>query len=435
MGNNAQLQATDYHRIPMRILNGVLRGANTLGLARIDLNPEALLATAKRETGLEDFGGDDFIEPMRLMIKALEDEADLNPVGRFMNRANILRLLKGRLYAQDLFLRHPEILQRKIPDPVVVVGLGRSGTTRLHRLLASDPAFLHLKSWESVYPVPYPECFTAREEGKTDPRITALNQGLKAVLYMSPQVAAVHPLGTFEVEEEIGLLQYGFATQIFEIQAKIPTFAEWLMTHSQQHAYEYMVQLMKMVSWFRNDPQDKPWILKSPQHMQDLDALLQVFPDAKLVCPHRDPVKVVGSTCSMAWNAIVRDSDSISPLWVGQEWLSKTERMLHKNLRVREEMVTPENQYDILYADITADWQQAVQGVYDFLGRPFTDDARQHMQAWLDSNQQHKHGAHKYSLADFGLNADEVEQRMAFYRERFNIPHETRNPHTATTTD
>ena len=424
-----QLKSTDYHRRPMRVINQILRGANALGLAKIDLNPNALIATAKKETGLDDFGDEYFLEPMQLMIRALEEEADLNPVGRFMNRANILRLLKDRLYAEDLLTRHPEILEREIPDPVVVVGLGRSGTTRLHRLLAADPKFLHLKSWESVYPVPYPECFTARSAQKTDPRITSLEQGLKAVLYMSPQVAAVHPLGTFEVEEEIGLLQHGFSTQLFEIQAKIPSFAEWLMTHSQHHAYEYMVRLMKIISWFREDPVDKPWVLKSPQHMQDLDALLHVFPGAKLVCPHRDPVKVVGSTCSMVWNAIVRDSDSLSAQWVGQEWLTKTERMLHKSLRVRDELVAPQNQYDIMYADITADWEQAMQGIYDFLHIPFTSEARSQMQAWLDSNQQHKHGTHKYSLEGFGLNAAEVDRRMTFYRERFDIPYETRNPH------
>jgi hypothetical protein len=425
-----RLQATDYHRGPIRVLNAAVRGANTIGLARISLHANELLDKACKETGLADFGGDEFLEPMQLLIRSLEEEADLNAVGRFMNRANILRLLKGRLYAADLLQRHPEILERELADPVVIVGLARSGTTRLHRLLASDDSFLHLKSWESVYPVPYPECFTARAEGKTDPRITALEQGLKAVLYMSPQINAVHPLGTFEVEEEIGLIQHAFSTQLFEVQAKIPTFAEWLMTHSQGIAYAYMADLLKIVSWFRGDPADKPWLLKSPQHMQDLDALLQVFPNARLICPHRDPVKVVGSSCSMAWNALVRDSASVTPEWVGEEWLNKTERMVRKNLRVREASVTEDNQYDVLYADISANWRRAVQGIYDYLGRPLTDAACSAMQGWLDINRQHKHGSHKYSLASFGLDQDTVDQRLMFYRDRFNIPYETHNPHT-----
>jgi hypothetical protein len=415
----------------MRVLNTVLRGANKLGVARFSLQRDELVAAARKATGLRDFGDERFLDPMQRLIDSLETEADLNPIGRYMNRTNILRLLKHRLYVQDLLTRHPEILERHMPDPVVIVGLGRSGTTRLHRLLASDPRFLNLHSWESVFPVPYPACFTARAEGRTDPRITALDQGLKAVLYMSPQVAAVHPLGTFEVEEEVGLLQHAFSSQIFEIQAKLPTFAEWLMTHDQHAAYEYMVVLLKIISWFRDDPEDKPWVLKTPQHMQDLDALLHVFPNARLVCSHRDPIKCVGSICSTAWNAMVRDCDSITPQWLGQEWLGKTERMLRKTLHVREELVAPQNQYDIQYADITADWQGAMQGVYDYLQLPFIDAARSNMQRWVDENRLHKHGAHKYSLADFGLDTGEVDQRLLFYRQRFNIPYERKNPHLA----
>lgn len=395
------------------------------------MSVDSLLAQACKDTGLADFGDPSFLEPLRILVESYQTEADLNPVGRYLARTNILRLLKGRLYAEDLIARHPEILTVDLGDPVVIVGLARSGTTRLHRLLAADEQFLHLKSWESVYPVPYPECFTARDEGKTDPRITALEQGLKAVLYMGPQIAAVHPLGTFEVEEEIGLLQHAFATQLFEIQSQLPSFAHHLMTTDQTPAYEYLARLMKIVSWFRNDPPGKQWLLKSPQHMQDLDALLNVFPGARILCPHRDPVKVIGSSCSMAWNSVVRDNDNVTPQWVGQEWFTKTQSMLKKTLAIRDTL--PANQqYDLLYADITADWQEAMEGVYAFLDMPFTEQARSGMQQWLDENQQHKHGAHKYSLEDFGLNAQQVEQALSFYRERFEIPAEKKNPHTNT---
>jgi hypothetical protein len=424
-------RATEYHRWPMRLLNATLRAVRPLGLARFDLTPDRLLASARRETGLQDFGDDAFIEPMSLLIRSLEEEADLNPIGRSIARANILRILKHRLYVQDLLRKHPQIVERELGDPVVVLGLARSGTTRLHRLLAADERFLHLTSWESVYPVPWPESFAAREAGVPDPRIQALSQALRAVLYMSPQIAAVHPLGTFEVEEEVGLIQHGFASQLFEIQAKIPTFAGWLMTHDQSAAYDDMVLLLKIIAWWRDDPPGKPWIFKTPQYMQDLDQLLRVFPRARLVCSHRDPVKMVGSTCSMVWNAMVRDSDSITPEWVGQEWLGKIEHMLHKTLGIRETQVASENQYDVQYADITADWRQAVAGIYDFLDLPLTDQALAGMQGWLKTNARHKHGTHRYSLSDFGLQPGEVDRRLMFYRERFAIPYETTSPHLA----
>lgn len=433
MAATSQLRATDYQRTPIRVLNSVLRGANALGLARTSFDCEALLADARKATGLRDFGDEGFIDALQHLIAATEAEAGLNPLGRILTRGSILRLLKHRLYAHDLLTRHPEILERRMPDPVVVLGLGRSGTTRLHRLLAADSRFLHLTSWESIFPVPYPEVFAARAAGRTDPRITALDQALKAVMYMSPQVAAVHPLETFAAEEELGLLQHNFSSQIFELLTRVPGFAKWLEPRPQYAAYEYMVVLMKIISWFRNDPEDQPWVLKTPQHMQDLDALLHVFPNAKLVCSHRDPVKCVGSVCSTAWNAMVRDCDSVDPRDIGQHWMDKTEWMLHKTLRIRDEQVPAHNQHDIQYADISADWQGALQGVYDFLGLPFTAAARAGMQAWIDKNRQHKHGAHKYDLADFGLDAQAVDQRLMFYRERFHIPYETKNPHLAAT--
>ena len=417
--------ATSYHRLPIRVINGAVRALNIVNLAKTRLDEDSLLSAARQQTGLEEFGDERFLEPMRLLLNSLENEAELNPLGRFMNRMSIVRLLKNRLYVQDLITRHPEILEREIRAPVVVVGLARSGTTRLHRLLAADERFLHLKAWESVNPAPLPASFTTTP----DPRITSIEEGLKAVLYMSPQIASVHPLGAHEVEEEVGLIQHGFSSQLFEIQAKVPSFAEWLMTHSQLDAYEYMLTLLKVVSWFRKDPPDKTWVLKTPQHMQDLDSLMNVFPDARLVCSHRDPVKAVGSACSMTWNSIVRDTDTVSPQAVGEDWLEKTERMLKKTQQVRKEMVPQTNQYDVLYADIGGDWQKAVAGIYNFLQRDFCDKAKTDMQQWIDSNKQHKHGQHKYQLEDFGLNSSQVDERLMFYRQHYNIPYESKNPH------
>ncbi|MEZ5501813.1 MAG: sulfotransferase [Halioglobus sp.] len=246
---------------------------------------------------------------------------------------------------------------------------------------------------------------------------------------MSPQISAVHPLGTHEVEEELGLLQHSFSSQIFEVTARLPSFAEWLMTHDQTYAYEYMTVLMKIICWFRNDPEGQTWVLKTPQHMQDLDALINVFPNAKLVCSHRDPIKVIGSLSSMTWNSIVRDSNHLTPEWIGPEWLNKSELMLKKTIYIRQTRVPASNQCDIQYADITADWEQAMRGIYDFIGMPFSSVARNGMQAWLDSNSQHKHGAHKYSLENFGVTAPQVDQQLMFYRERYSIPYETKNPH------
>lgn len=419
--------ATTYHRQPIRILNGVLRAVNALGIARVSFSADELMAKAKKDTGLSDFGDERFLEPFRLLCEGLNTEANLNPTGKLLTRMSIMRLLRHRLLAEELFARHPEILQREIKAPVVVVGLARSGTTRLHRLLAADSRFLHLKAWESVNPVPLPESFGAGRE----PRIKSIEDGLKAVLYMSPQIASVHPLGAHEVEEEVGLIQHAFSSQLFEVQAHLPSFAHYLMSHDQTYAYEYMVRLMKLISWWRKDDPAKPWVLKTPQHMQDLDALMRVFPDARIICSHRDPIKAVGSACSMTWSAIVRDTDRVDPHWVGREWLAKTDSMLRKTLQVREDTVPAAQQIDVLYQNISSDWRSEMERVYRLLDMPLSDEALASMQAWLDSNKQHKHGAHTYRLSDFGLSKEQVEETLGYYRERFGIPVETRSPHKA----
>lgn len=412
--------ATAYHRKPLRLVNGLLRISSRIGLGQADLSERGLIEAARRAAGLHFFGDESFREALRRLLHALETEADLNPLGRYLARMSLLRLLRHRLLAQDLLDRHPEILERPVVAPVVIVGLARSGTTRLHRLLASDPGFLHLKAWESVHPVPWPDSFGPGP----DPRPVQVAQALRAVLYMGPQIAAVHPLGAMEVEEEVGLLQHAFSSQLFEVMNRVPSFGAWLAENDQTHAYRYMRTLLQIISWYRRDPPDRPWVMKTPQHMQDLDALLRVFPDARLVFTHRDPVQTLGSICSMTWNGMVRDTDHVDPHWIGRDWYAKVVAMLHKTQSLRDTVIDPSRQLDVHYADINRDWQAEVRRIYDWLGRDLSPAALAAMQAWLEGNRQHKHGQHHYSLADFGLDPAQVEAALHFYSDRYGIARE-----------
>ena len=410
--------AISYRRTSVRLLNYLLNHLQRLGIGRIDLSAQRLLDDACKATGLWDFGSDPFLEPFHVLLDALNNEANLHPAGRYLNRLSLLRILKHRLWAENLFQRHPEILQRPLKSPVVIVGLARSGTTRLHRLLATDRRFCHLRAWEAINPVPWPGSFTARR----DPRLSNVETVAKMILYISPQIAHIHPIAVHEAEEEAGLLQHAFSSKVFEVQARVPSFARWLVDNDQRYAYDYMAKLLKLCNWFRHDAVDHPWILKTPQHMQDLDALIDVFPDAKLIFIHRDPVKAVGSACSLVWNTIVRDSDSVDPLAIGRDWSANTLLMISKTLRVRHEKIAADRQLDILYDDMNRNWRATMQRIYQFIGWPFCEQAERGMQRWLDNNRQHKHGAHHYSLRDFGLQQSLLERELAFYRRRFSIP-------------
>lgn len=377
-----------------------------------DLAEGTLDRQATRATGLSDFGDPWFREPLRVLLPALRDEARLNPIGRIIAHGSLLKVLKERLWAQALFAEHPEIRARPVERPVVIVGPMRSGTTRLHRLLASDPRFVHLRLYEAMCPVPWPSSFRRRR----DARIAATARGWRALNWINPANAAVHPTGPMEPDEELGLLENSVWGAQIEAQRRVPSYARWCEATDAMPAYAQMADLLRLTGWFRGDDPATPWVLKAPQHMQDLAALLRVFPDARLIFTHRDPVSVVGSAASLAWNQMVVQSDDVHPNWIGAEWLHKTEHRIHTAQAVRER-VSPGQQIDVTFDAMDRDWLDAMRRVYAFLD---VDIARAivPMTAYIERARR-EHQAHRYELADFGLDEREVRERFADYAARF----------------
>lgn len=378
-----------------------------------DLEEATLDAQAMRATGLDDFGDPWFRRPLRMLLPALRDEARLNPIGRIIAHGSLLKVLKERLWAEALFARHPEIRQRPLAPPVVIVGPMRSGTTRLHRLLASDARFVHLRLYEAMCPVPWPSSFRRR----VDPRIRSTAQGWKALTWINPANAAVHPTGPLEPDEELGLLENSLWGAQIEAQRRVPSYARWCEAEDATPAYAHLADLLRLAGWFRGDDPAKPWLLKAPHHMQDLRALLRVFPDARLIFTHRDPVSVVGSACSLAWHQMVVQSDDVDPRWIGAEWLHKTEHRLRVTEAVRATL--PANrQIDIGFDETDRDWRRAIERIYAFLDLDMAP-ALPAMAAYLErARRAPAHAAHRYDLADFGLDADAVRERFAAYAAR-----------------
>jgi hypothetical protein len=410
-------------RMPHRIANRMLAVSRRFGIGAVSLEENDLIARARKETGLREFGDESFLEPMRHVLYGLQYESKTNPMGDFFARANIVRLLKNRLLANDLFVRHPEILERELAPPVTIIGLARSGTTRTHRLLACDPQFVHLKTWEAILPAPVPGSFTE----KVDPRRTEIEYGLKVVDYLMPHMAAVHPMGTDEVEEEAGLIQHGFETSLFGAMNTLPSYWEWYLERPCDSSYRYMVKLMKLIGWFRGDDPEKPWVLKTPEHMVNFAPLLRCFPDAKIVSTHRDPLSVLSSLMSMAWMALVRDYDELDPGRVGAQWKSFQDASIRNYLSVRDGDMLAEGQVvDLLYEDLNVDWEPQVEKLYAHFNLDLTDEARGNMRAWMNENRQGKHGAHRHSLEQFGFDPSELEAEYSHYRQRFAIPYAKR---------
>jgi len=391
------------------------------GVLLSDLTPQALMAAARAETGLERFGDECFLPGLQALCDSLRDDAKLNAFGRLHMQQNAIGFLKNRLLANACFEAHPEILERKISAPVIIVGPHRSGTTRMQRMMSADPQLSHLRTWEGFNFGPRPDlpnlgAAERREEVKGF---------LTAVDALYPGALVGHPMDADWAEEELHLLDSswcGFSP--LGLYSGIDSYYQWFMNSDKTAAYEYMIKLLKLISWSRGESENKRWVLKNPQHMLNLDVLLKVFPDAKLVFTHRDPLKTVASVMSLMWHFAVQHTDDNCRVPVRDLWLDFCEQAARRCIDARRH-IGADQQLDVYYEEMNADWRAAMRRVYEFAGLDWNARAEHAMDNWLaDSEKENHHGGHRYSLNDFGLCEQQVDARMKFARERYAIPYE-----------
>jgi hypothetical protein len=393
---------------------------NLFGQKKIDLSEASLIAAARAETGLERFGDESFLPPLRALLRSLETEAELNPFGRFNARMRTIRSLKNRLWANACFEAHPEILERPIEAPIVIVGPHRSGTTRLQRMMATDTRLQHLKTWEGFNPAPRPGLPDMGKQLRRDEVKQFLDLGRQ--IYTGGYIA--HPMDADWPEEDMLLLNHSFCGFSVLGMFHIPGYYRWFLEYDKTEVYRYTAKLMKLISWSRGDEDGKRWVLKNPQHMLDLDVLMKVFPDARLVFTHRDPIKTVGSVMSLMWHFAVQHTDLPCRASTREVWMDFCEQAARRAMEQREHIVAAQ-QMDVHYEEMNRDWRAAMQRIYAFGGMEFTTPVEQAMHDWLDnSEKENLHGGHRYALEDFGTSAAEVDRRMTFVRERYAIAYE-----------
>ncbi len=403
------------------VADRVIRGGRRLGVVgSAQLDKHFLMDQAVAATGLDDFGDRWFERPFDALLDSVKHEARLNAAGDFSAMKQFHHVLRDRLYAQMWFKRHPEILARPLKNPVVIVGPMRSGTTRLHRLLASDQRFAHLRSFETISPVPRPEFEDVLAGEKEDFRPKLAARIMKVARLANPRTLSIHPTGPYEPEEELGLLVASMWSMKHDAQWHVPSYAQWCEGENPVEAYRHMANLLRLIGWSQQESSLRPWILKTPQHMLDLPALLEVFPDARLIFTHRDPKQVVGSAASPAWNQTIIYSDHNDPAQTGRQWLGKTATMIER-MRAARDAIPRDRMIDVQYDDMETDWRGTMERVYRFLELDMAP-AVDGMQRFLDRSARLKRRPHRYSLAEFGLRADEVDERFADYTATYGIP-------------
>jgi hypothetical protein len=381
----------------------------------MNLDAESILAEAREKTGLDHFGDDSFREPMQRLLRSLEEEAELSPTGRAMQRARVVGLLVNRLRAQDHFERHPEIFEQELREPLVIVGLARTGTTMLHRMIASDPRMISLLWWESRNPAPFPE----PGDGGRDPRIADAQAEVAAMIEGAPDLVAIHPIQAEEPDEEIMLLEHSFFSTNSEAFVNVPTFSAWLDRQDQTPGYLYLKKLLQLLQWQkgRAGGAGERWVLKTPHHLGFMDLVFAVFPDARVVQTHRDPLQTIPSLASLIHAIRILGSDGADPVVAGRQWSDRMSRALRRCMEVRE---SHEDRFiDVWFADAMRDPLAQIRRIYDFAGMELTPEAEANMRQWRVDNARDKRVAHSYSLEQFGLSERGIQRDFAAYRERF----------------
>ena len=389
--------------------------------AKVTFTESAVLDQAKDRTGLSDFGPDDFRERLGVWLQAADEDAELGPMGRVRLFGDMVRYAANRLRFHDLIKRHPEILDIEIEKPIIIAGLPRSGTTHLLNLIAADRRLRSLPYWESLEPIPDADQSPCPKE--KDPRYVKAAGEYQLFGQIAPLLKHMHDMTPDHVHEEIELQALDFSTFLPEWLAVVPTWRDYYYAHDQRPHYAYMKEVLKALQWLRGP---KRWILKSPQHMEQLGPLIETFPDATVVLTHRDPVSVVASAITMLTYGDRMRRTRVDPPAIAAYWTDRVERLLRACVRDRGRL--PELQsIDVLFHEFMADDVAMVKRIYDVAGLGMTSDARASLDRYMKENPRGKHGRIVYDLrADFGVDPDELRKRFAFYYERFAIRVEER---------
>ena len=368
---------------------------------------EDLQASASRLVGLDDFGADDdnHREALGVLLESYRTEADLTPLGSKMNRFFLRGALAARLLAEAGWKQHPEHEDVPIERPIFVTGLPRTGTTALHRLLGADPAHQGLQMWLAEYPQPRP----ARETWDDNPVYRALQAGFTMHHTENPGYTGLHYMTADGLEECWQLLRQSLHSVSYETLAHLPGYAHWLAAQDWRPSYRRHRRNLQLIGL--NDT-DKRWVLKNPSHLFALDALMAAYPDALVVQCHRPPETILASMCSLAQHTSAGWSRTFVGDRIGADALQTWSRGLALFDAERAEH-DPRQFYDVDYADFVADPLGTVAGIYRYFHLPLSDAAEAAMAAdYAESRTGPRTPSHRYSLADYGLTAEQV--RAAF---------------------
>jgi hypothetical protein len=376
---------------------------------------DSLLERACTATGLSDFGPEPFREPLEVLVECAAGDIDFHEQGpaRFENET--VRCLANRLRIRRDLQRHPEILEEDVSDPILIMGLGRSGTTKLHKMLSEPSTVQRTAFWRMWNPARFTD---SPEAADAEARIEEARAS-HLMSHDKPDMNAAHHTEQQDVEEEWMLYLLTFDDPMWNQLTLIPSFYEWVSKRPAAGVYAYVKKVLQYLQWQDGGKRGRPWILKSVGYIGNLDLVLEHYPNATLVHPHRDPRITIPSYAKLEMAMWSMYSKNIDPQVAGHETLTMASTAMDRYLEARTRLGLDERIVDVEYEDIRIDPMSVIHRIYERAGRAIDPESERRMATWHDTNEQYQYGRHEYSLAEFGLTEAAIDDAFSDYIPRF----------------
>ena len=375
---------------------------------------ESLIAQAAGQTGLSDFGDDWFFANIDALIPSLNKQAKLSAEGIYGAQHMIVSGLVNRLRHVQLVKDNLEILNEQVNVTAVLTGLPRTGSTMLHRMLAAAPKLTGVRWYETQNYVP----LEGEVRGNPAPRLEAAKGVLAYMLEAIPELMSIHPMDIEQPDEEVIILGQLFSSSMIESTYFVPDYAEWLSGQDPRKAYDDLIQILQSLQWQDPSRKGKSWVLKTPGHLMGLQTVLEVFPDAKIVMTHRNPVSTIPSYCSMEASLYKMGSTDISNAEIGSYWMKRLKDWLDNFMAVRAN-ADSDRFIDVNYKSLLTASSQEGMRVLSAAGIPMSSEIKTGMEEWIEANRREHRAVHKYSLQDFGLDEDDIRTKYGDYISQY----------------
>lgn len=368
-------------------------------------------------TGSDDFGPKDYLPGLRIILRSADCDVRFTPGGRELAWRILRDVLAARAYAVKMWAEHPAALTEPIIQPLVITGIPRTGTTALHKLLATDPQFQGLENWLMLSPMPRPP----RDQWSNYPAYERAHEFLETTFGLVPAKRTSHNVVADEVDECLEVLRQSFVSNRWACTWKAPSYDAWWQTQNEQLAYEWYANVLRLIG---HGYAEKRWLLKNPGHVANLDLLFRVFPDACVVQTHRNPIYAIPSISNgirLSHRVYEGDQADDFATLIGPREMEKWAHALSRAKPVRESH--RRQIFDIDHSRFTREPMVVIREIYRHFDLHLTESTERSMIARTVAKPERKYGEHRYDVNDLGLITGEIEERFMGYIEEFDLTH------------